>query len=268
MALAALLVLAPGGAIPQRTHFRLFAAAVSAVSLIAFVGAVPVVPDSSNATHAARAEGRGGLNLRAAPIVLAAVTGFMLSGLFTKSLVYFAKYALLAPRWTTRAIILAASGQFVGAFGWRHAARYIPTIQANRYAYAATACTAALLALSAGDRARIEAGVFVLGVMVGGTNMFAWALLPAIVDQFERGGERAAETSVFAAFTCLSKVAVGMSGWLLTRLLGAFTISPTTLVSPTQGRQLFIAAAVLMGVGALTSLALLVPLRSGRRMAA
>jgi Na+/melibiose symporter-like transporter len=182
-----------------------------------------------------------------------ATLGALLTSILFKALFYFADYTLDMPAWAPQALMFATLGKLVGAMAWGAvASRRIGPLNANRCACLATFLVALGLIPIHRQIWMMDAGIFLLGVALSGTVIAPWA---ALSDRVAWRGNTGA--TWFGLFTALSKIGIGVSGWLLAMLLSILDITPGRDADAWQGSVLFLVCIGVLAGGAAFSLLLL-----------
>ncbi|MGE4339367.1 MAG: MFS transporter [Pigmentiphaga sp.] len=190
-----------------------------------------------------------------------ATLGTLLVSILFKGVFYFADYTLDMPEWAPWALLLATLGKLVGAMAWGAVARgRIGPLNANRYACLATFAVAIMLIPARHQIGMMDAGIVMLGIALSGTVIAPWAALSERV-----AGQRNMGGAWFGLFTALSKIGIGVSGWLLAMLLSILNITPSRGAEAWQGNVLFLVCIGIMAGGAALGFLLLTlfPSRAG-----
>lgn len=182
-----------------------------------------------------------------------ATLGALLVSVLFKAVFYFADYTLDMPTWAPQALMLATLGKLVGAMAWGAVARRrIGPLNANRYACLATFLVAIGLIPVHHQIWMMDAGILMLGIALSGTVIAPWAALSDRV-----AWQRNTGATWFGLFTALSKIGIGVSGWLLAMLLSILNITPGREAGAWQGNVLFLVCIGIMAGGAAFSFLLL-----------
>lgn len=240
-----------------RTSFAWAAIALSLLSGLAILGGIPAIPNVARSPSPDLA-GRDGRRLPMATIFAVAALGAMLVSILFKAVFYFADYTLGAPDWAPQALMLATIGKLVGAGAWGALARgAIGPLNANRYACLATLVATALLAMCGRESWVMDVSIVLLGIALSGTVIAPWAALSQRVASEQQAG-----AAWFGVFTALTKIGVGISGWLLAMLLSLLRLVPGQAADAWQGNVLLLACAGILAAGAGIGYLLLTPRRS------
>ncbi|MEQ7156455.1 MFS transporter [Brevundimonas aurifodinae] len=150
----------------------------------------------------------GGSVLRLLAATMIGIVGFSLA---LKTLPYVARYAVGDEAWLGSALFAVTLGKLLTTPVWWWLADRRGARHANVLAYLLVPLAAALTAISVGDGTVRIIGFGLLGAAIGGASMQSWALIAAAVEDNERDGQRV-QATLFGAFTCASKLAVGLGG--------------------------------------------------------
>jgi GPH family glycoside/pentoside/hexuronide:cation symporter len=142
-----------------------------------------------------------------------AILATLVSGIFTKDLVYVSKYVFNDPGWTTVAMSAFTAGKLLGVPLWLLAAQHRQTrgLLVSAYALAATFSMLALVLTPA--KLSFAAMLLLLGLGLGGANMLGWSALAEVVGS--HAALQAQSGKIYGLYTASSKLASGLSGLML-----------------------------------------------------
>jgi GPH family glycoside/pentoside/hexuronide:cation symporter len=194
-------------------RFRTFTSVLGLIGAALFLTAPALrsrpaeVGARSTAGAGARQLFRGAV-IRLLGATMIGIVGFSLA---LKTLPYVARYAVGDEAWLGSALFAVTLGKLLTTPVWWWLAHRRGARRANVLAYFLVPLAAALMAFSVGDGTVRIIGLGLLGAAIGGASMQSWALIAAAVEDGERLGQRI-QATLFGAFTCASKLAVGLGG--------------------------------------------------------
>jgi GPH family glycoside/pentoside/hexuronide:cation symporter len=170
------------------------------------------------------------------------------AGLFSKDIIYIAKYVFRRPAWTSEAFILFTTGKLAAVLLWDRIARTIGLMDALKAAFGLTAMMAVIAAFLAPWPRVLGFALLVFGLGLGGVNLLSWAVLPSLAPPSESGAR------FFGLYTALAKVAAGVSGLVLGLLLSSAGAGESSILSNHQAARLYSAIMIAPVVGSLGGL--------------
>ena len=205
------------------SRFFLFAIATGFAGALLFLGFFPFAAISTSTIDAqtsstAHVASRTQLYVASAAFVLSAVAATIINGMFSKDIVYIAKYVLHDTTWSVTGLVLFTIGKIVGLPGWILVSERNGTVRMMAAAIVMIAATGIGIAIAPPHFSYLGTGLFFFGVGIAGTNIAGWALIPSCAGFFRKSHE----PLFFGVFTAANKIASGLSGaiigYTLTRL--------------------------------------------------
>ena len=221
VAIAALILLAPATGLPTPTRYLLFAAVLAGLgaALSLLYPKVARRPTSAASVVTRAASWRSAADPRIVGLFLSTMASIVAAGAFMKSLAYISKYVALDEAWVGRAVILLTVGKLAATPGWVALARLRGPRLAITVAYGLIGAAATLLAAVFGAAVGQAVSILLVGAAIGGMSLLSWTLVAGLADDLAgRLGFRL-DARLFGLFTCVSKIATGMSGAALGLLL-------------------------------------------------
>jgi GPH family glycoside/pentoside/hexuronide:cation symporter len=237
-------------------HFAAFAIAAGIAGAILFIRFFPfsTLPSSQATANHAKfvppATTSKALTASAA-LFISAISATVVNGMFSKDIVYIAKYVLSDPAWTITGLTLFTAGKIAGVPCWVWFSEQKGIVGTMRASFLLIAVVGAGVALTPPAFYYLGTALFFFGIGIAGTNIAGWALMPDCADLFPPNDH----PLFFGLFTAANKVASGLSGAIVGYTLAQLGIAGGSSSSESQARGLYwlvyiypIAGAVL-GIG-------------------
>lgn len=225
--------------------FLAYAVEMALVSVVLFLTTLPLlearivepgVPRSASSAPPRRFPGA------LAAFFLSAMVTTVTSGLFSKDIVYVAKYAFNDVQWTVVGLQVFTLGKLIGVPVWLAAAARWGGAAAMRSAFLLIVTTGAVLWFAPPSQTDFGLALVGFGAGLGGVNMMSWSLLP------EATAEVAGQTGIFGWYTALNKIAAGASGYLTGFMLAKLQLlSPVLSQASRDGLYRFVAGSPIAG---------------------
>lgn len=198
--------------------FLLYAALIALAGGVLFLIILPIPPAQAEATQTGRdaaPSAIAGHLPRALPWFLSSMAAEgLIAGFVAKDAAYLSKYVFGGPGWAILALAALSAAKLAAVPIWLAVQRRFGLAGAWRGALALLIAASFGFAVL-GPRPDFSLGlIFSLGVGLGGANMLAWASMGSLALKTSAGAGRPL-ASPFGAFTAVSKVALGLSGWLV-----------------------------------------------------
>ncbi len=166
---------------------------------------------------------------------LSAVAATVVNGMFSKDIVYIAKYVLRDPGWTVVGMALFTVGKVAGMPLWIWLSERRGAVSTMQASFALVMATGVGVAVAPPHFSYLGVGLLFFGAGIGGTNIAGWTLMPGCAGLFRSGSE----PLFFGAFTAVNKIASGFSGAIIGYTLMWLGIGSNPISLERQTRSLY-----------------------------
>jgi len=223
-----------GGAAWRFTVFAMLTGCTGAILFLGFFPYPALRDFASPGPHPAVAHaGFRNAHAAGAALFLTAVAATIINGLFSKDIVYIAKYVLHAQAWTVTGLALFTAGKIAGTPFWIWFSEKRGITGTMGASFVLIAATGAGVALTPPAFSYLGTALFFFGAGIAGTNIAGWALMPDCASLFPSRHQ----PLFFGLFTAANKIASGLSGAIVGYTLAMLNIDAgaTSQQNQTEG---------------------------------
>jgi len=226
VAIAAKIILSISS-ISSSGKFVWFGAVLAVVGIAFFLGFMPRLNTGTGNDRPVRTAGSQEISMdllrpvftHLARLFAISVLTNVVMGLFSKNAIYVAKYAFHDPAFVGTALIALMMGKLVSVPLLTALERPLGVGPLLWGLFGAQTLASAMFYFAPLSYTTFAASLFIFGLILGGTNLLTWAMLPNLTRKLSDTGIGRAEACCFGWFTSFGKIASGASGMLLGLIL-------------------------------------------------